>query len=277
MSEPLSDFLTEIGAIAVTLENAGADAFYEAAYPQQPSWSRINVSGLFDEHVDMDWVTNRVRSSFGESIGSEISSVAEEDWQRAWLAGYQPIRAGPHLWVTPSWLTPPVADAVNLIIDPGLAFGTGTHPTTAMCLDWLDRNRPDGKRIVDFGCGSGILAVAALKLGATRAWGVDVDPQALSASEHNAERNGVLEKYTACSDTQLPAGLAVELVVANILARVLVDLRQRLSDLVCSGGAVLLTGILHDQERDVRQAFHPMFEFSQMRREEWSMLVGIKR
>lgn len=277
LSEPLSDLLTELGAIAVTLENAGADAFYEAAYPHRPSWSRVNVSGLFPQHTDTDSIEYRVRSSFGETVRGEVSSIADEDWERTWLTGYEPIRVGPRLWVTPSWLTPPVADAVNLVIDPGMAFGTGTHPTTAMCLDWLDRNRPLGKRVVDFGCGSGILAVAALKLGASEAWGVDIDPRALNASEHNAERNEVGEKYTACTETELPARLVVELVVANILARVLVDLRQRLSDLVCSGGAVLLTGILREQELDVCNAFQPLFEFSPMRREEWSMLIGIKR
>ena len=164
-----------------------------------------------------------------------------------------------------------------MIIDPGLAFGTGTHPTTAMCLDWLDRNRPNGKRVVDFGCGSGILAVAALKLGAEMVWGVDVDPRALQASEHNAVRNGVAEKYTACTETELPAGLVVDLLVANILAGVLVDLNQRLSDLVCAGGALLLTGILRDQERDVSSAFRTSFDFSPIRREEWSMLIGVKR
>ena len=114
LSEPLGDLLTELGAIAVTLENAGADAFYEVAYPDRPSWSRINVSGLFPEHVDTDLIEHQVRSSMGESISGEVSSIADEDWERTWLSGYEPIQVGPRLWVTPSWLKPPVADAVNL-------------------------------------------------------------------------------------------------------------------------------------------------------------------
>lgn len=276
-SEPLSDALTELGALAVMLKNGGADGFYEAAYPQQPDWSEIDVTGMFDESTDVAGVVDTIRSMFGSFTDQGVTTLEDRDWVRVWLAGFEPVQAGKGLWIVPSWLTPPVNEAVNLIVDPGLAFGTGTHPTTAMCLAWLDENRPAGLDVVDFGCGSGILAIAALKLGAARAWGIDIDPRALAASRENAERNRVADRYSACTLGKMPENICAQLVMANILARVLIDLKDDLVSLVCKDGVILLTGILRDQVKEVRKMFEPTFEFREVQREEWFLLTGVKR
>lgn len=276
-SEFLSEFLTELGAVAVTLENGGPGEFYEAAFPQQPDWSEVDVSGLFDGSVDADAIVDEVQSVFAECARCDVSTLQDQDWERNWLSSFEPTRVSRDLWVCPSWLPPPDANAVNLIVDPGLAFGTGTHPTTALCLQWLDRNRPAGFHVVDVGCGSGILAIAALKLGAVHAWGVDIDPRALTTSRENAKRNDVEDEYTACKLDGMPDGFSVQLVMANILASVLIELKERLVSLVRSGGVILLTGILHDQAKDVQSNFASCFEFRENRRDKWSLLIGKKR
>lgn len=269
--------MTELGALAVTMENGGADEFYEAAYPQRPDWPEMDVTGLFEESVDAAGVVASIRSTFTSCSRHDITRLEDRDWERSWLGGFEPIQAGRDLWVVPSWLEPPVQNAVNIVVDPGLAFGTGTHPTTGLCLSWLDRNRPAGLDVIDFGCGSGILAVAALKLGASRAWGIDVDPRALVASRENAARNGVADRYSASTLDAIPKGVCANLLIANILARVLIDLREDLQSLVCSSGVILLTGILRDQVEQVRCRFETWFEFSEEQREEWSLLIGMRR
>ena len=269
--------MTEQGAVAVALENAGPDEFYEAAYPQMPDWPELYVTGLFDASVDTGEIVDRIQSLFTECDRCSVSRLVDRDWERSWLSGFEPIQAGRNLWVCPSWISPPHAEAVNVIIDPGLAFGTGTHPTTAMCLEWLDRNPPAGNRVVDVGCGSGILAIAALKLGASHAWGIDVDPRALKASRENAERNGVAGEYSAGALDEVPRSFSAHLLMANILAGVLVGLKEHLVSLVCSDGVMLLTGILHSQAIEVQNTFASNFQFEEMQREEWSMLIAKKR
>lgn len=258
----------------MTFENAGPDAFYEAAHPGRPSWSEVGVTGLFPSPFDAGRVVSAVRSRFGRSLTAEVAQLEHRDWENCWLEHFRPNRVGEHLWICPTWSTPPVADAVNLMLDPGLAFGTGTHPTTSMCLAWLDRHRPLGKRVVDYGCGSGILAIASLMLGARQAWAVDVDARALTASQRNAERNGVSGRLIVCSDADLPGDMRAELVMANILAGVLIDLRSRLTSMLDQGGVILLTGILQGQEAEVREAYGPEFSFERTAAEEWLMLIG---
>lgn len=272
----MSDSLTKLGALAVTIESAGMDVCYEVAYPQEPNWPELHQTGLFPEHADPKAIVRVIESLFGKDCLPEISELVDQDWERSWLSELEPVQAGPNLWVCPSWVKPPVASAVNLTIDPGLAFGTGTHPTTALCLDWLDRNRPYNKEVVDYGCGSGILAIASLKLGAKHAWGIDIDPRALAASEDNARRNGVSDRYTVCPVEAIPKDFNADLVVANILANVLIGLRRSLTSLVCESGVILLTGILREQEVKVRKAYAPYFDLYQFRRGGWSMLVGYK-
>lgn len=272
----MAQSLTELGALAVTIENAGMSSCYEAAYPQEPDWSEHLQTGLFPEHIDRQAIVSEVESLYGKNYLYDISELADQDWERSWLSDFTPVQVGPNLWVCPSWLDPPVADDINLIIDPGLAFGTGTHPTTALCLNWLDRNRPYNKEVVDYGCGSGILAIASLKLGAAHAWGIDIDPRALTTSEDNARRNEVSDRYTACAVQTLPEDFGADLVIANILADVLINLSHSLTSLVRESGTILLTGILREQEVEVRDAYSDHFDFHQFRQDEWSMLVGYK-
>ena len=272
----MNQSLTELGALAVTIENAGAGACYEAAHPKKPDWPEHFQTGLFPEQVDNQAIVDKIESQFGKDYLYDISELVDQDWERTWLSDFTPVQVGPNLWVCPSWLDPPVASDINLIIDPGLAFGTGTHPTTALCLNWLDRNRPHNKEVVDYGCGSGILAIAALKLGAAHAWGIDIDPRALTTSESNARRNVVSDRYTACSGQTLPKHFNVDLVIANILADTLIDLSCLLTSLVRESGTILLTGILREQESEVKHAYTDYFDFHQFRKEEWSMLVGYK-
>ena len=272
----MSDSLTKLGALAVTIEDAGSDTTYEAAYPHEPNWSQLYQTGLFPGHINPESIACEVESLFGQNFLCEVCELLDQDWERSWLSEFKPTQVGPSLWVCPSWTEPPDANAVNLVIDPGLAFGTGTHPTTALCLDWLDRNRPSQKRVVDCGCGSGILAIASLLLGATHAWGVDIDTRALDASRANAERNGVSDRYTACPWQELPKGFSADLVVANILAEVLIRLRQTLVPLVDESGVILLTGVLGEQELRVRRAYESYFDFHRFGRDGWSMLVGYR-
>jgi ribosomal protein L11 methyltransferase len=276
-SGALSDALIELGALAVTMRNGGSDDFDEAGYPERPNWPSTDVTGMFPEAADTVQLERAVVSAFPECTFLESTPLEDEDWERSWLSDFEPIRAGRRLWIVPSWLSPPDESAVNLEVDPGLAFGTGSHPTTALCLSWLDRNPPAGLDVVDFGCGSGILALAALKLGASRAWGIDVDPRALGTSRENAQRNEVADRYSACSPGNMPEGLQGHLVMANILASVLVDLGDELRSLVCDDGVILLSGILTRQSARVRQRFDHWFEFSEERSGEWCLLIGVKR
>ena len=276
LSDPVHEYLAELGALAISFENAGPDEYYEAAYPQQPDWQEISLTGLFEEQNDPEMIRAKVQSFLGRQISCEVSSLSDRDWERSWLSKFEPTQVGPKLWVCPSWLEPPDAGSENLIIDPGLAFGTGTHPSTAMCLNWLDHNRPLNRRVIDFGCGSGILAIASLKFGARHAWGIDTDPRALAASENNARRNSVADRYTVCTVDTLPKDLLVELVMANILANVLIELEATLNSLVETGGTILLAGILREQASSVREAYAPYFDFDEFHRDEWSMLVGYK-
>ena len=276
LSESMTQSLTDLGALAVTIENAGEGACYEAAYPQEPDWPEHFQTGLFPGHVDRQATISDVESQFGKNYVYDVSKLVDQDWEKCWLSGFTPLQVGPNLWVCPSWLNPPVASDINLIIDPGLAFGTGTHPTTALCLDWLGRNKPYNKRVMDYGCGSGILAIASLKLGAAHAWGVDIDPRALVTSRDNAKRNEVSDRYSSCPAQALPENLHVDLLIANILADVLIDLSHLLTSLVCQSGAILLTGILREQELEVQEAYATQFDFHQVRRDEWSLLVGYK-
>jgi ribosomal protein L11 methyltransferase len=191
---------------------------------------------------------------------------------------FHPMRFGQRLWVCPTGQTPPDPTAVNIRLDPGLAFGTGTHPTTALCLEWLDRADLSGKTVLDYGCGSGILAIAAAKLGARRVWAVDIDPQALLASDANADENGVEDRIELAYPAELPAALAVDILLANILAGVLVQLVAEFGLRVKPGGWLVLSGILAQHADVVQAAFGRNFRFGpRQQREEWVLLEGTRR
>jgi ribosomal protein L11 methyltransferase len=278
--ERASDLLEGVLAQAVTTENAGADEFYEVAFPGTPDWQKVAVTGLFSEDTDpqlvSDFILNQLANETQEEIPFSIERLKDQDWERVWLKNFKPIKVGHRLWVCPSWCTPEAPDERNIFLDPGLAFGTGTHPTTHLCLRWLAKQTLATQRVLDYGAGSGILAIAALMSGAEYADAVDIDPLAVTAARENAERNGLRERMGAYLPSELPGG-QYQLVIANILADVIIELRDTLLLHLAPGGKLILTGILQSQSTRVTQAFGEEFEFKLENSDQWSLLVGQRR
>ena len=278
--EPLTEILETFLVQSVTCENAGEDEFYEVAFPGTPDWLKVKVTGLFQEHVPMQEIIDFVHSHLqrpGESIDTEIpvsvSKLVDQDWVRIWLDSFVPIEVGQNLWVCPSWCEPAAPQARNIILDPGLAFGTGTHATTHMCLDWLSSQDLSGQKVLDYGSGSGILAIAALLSNASSADAVDIDPLAVDACRENACRNQLEQKMHACLPTDLPAG-QYQLVIANILAEVIIELGDKLLLHLAPRGTLLLTGILSSQADQVVRSFGDSFKFQQKVEDQWCLLIG---
>lgn len=276
--DPLSDIFEAFLAQAVTTENAGADEFYEVAFPGRPDWQKVAVTGLFDAAVEAQPIVDFVHQKIGSQseIPTQATILDDQDWERVWLENFRPIKVGQRLWVCPSWCQPLEPTERNIILDPGLAFGTGTHPTTNMCLAWLAEQHLTGQRVLDYGSGSGILAIAALLSGASHADAVDVDPLAVTAASENAERNGVADRLSAFLPSELPQN-KYPLVIANILAEVIIELRDTLLIHLDDGGTLLLTGILESQVDRVKQQYEGEVAFVVEQQEHWSMLIGQKR
>lgn len=275
-SEPLSQALEQCAALAVTIEDANGSAHFDRAAPRDPAWETVYVTGLFADSVDPQTIREQLRAVAPSP--PEVEHLAEQDWARVCLQQFKPLRISPRLWICPSWITPPDPDAVNVVLDPGLAFGTGAHATTALCLEWLAGSALAGKRVVDYGCGSGILAVAALKLGAGHALAVDIDPRARAATLANATANQVAgPRLEILAPEQVPGDSRADIVIANILADVLVEQAPVLGRMLRANGTILLTGILESQLDQVRAAYAPSLAFSVDRRDEWCLLVGRRR
>lgn len=277
--EQLEQALLQAGALAVTLQDAGDRPVLEPAPGATPLWPKTRVTGLFDAGAD----PQRLKASLRRGLGTvdlphcDLETLADRDWARVWLDDFQPMRFGRRLWVCPTGQRPPDAAAVTVTLDPGLAFGTGTHPSTALCLEWLDGAELAGKTALDYGCGSGILAIAAARLGACRVWAVDIDPQALLASADNAARNDVRSHLSLTEPDQLPP-LAVDILLANILTGTLIELAPRFEQLLKPGGRLVLSGILLEQVDIVQAAYAAWIEFGPPRqREQWALLPGVRR
>ena len=262
----LEELLLVEGATAITLQDAHDEPVFEPERGTTPLWNETVLTALYDDLEGLDAMTERVAAAWAESMPDEPCPViehellADRDWEREWMEDFQPLRMGQRLWIVPSWHEPPEPDAVNLHLDPGLAFGTGTHPTTALCLEWLDALALEGglkgSEILDVGCGSGILAIAALKLGAMHATGTDIDPQALQASRDNAERNAIeRDSFELFYPEELAAERRFPLVLANILAGPLVELAPGIAGHVAPGGRLALSGVLEDQAEEVQEAY----------------------
>lgn len=276
-ADPVSDFFTHLGAVSVGFEDAGDQPLFEPKPGETPLWLRTRVVALFEEGTDGAAVRSALAAAFdGQLSDWDSQELADQVWERAWLEHFRPMRFGRRLWICPSGFEPPEPEAVNLWLDPGLAFGTGTHPTTALCLEWLEGQDLTGKIFIDYGCGSGILAVAALKLGAAFGYGIDIDPQALTASADNARKNGVESLLKLGFPEDLPE-VRADTVVANILAGPLAELAGDLTRHLKPGGRLALSGILAEQVEDVRRAYAPWIEFSPaVIQEEWALLTGTK-
>lgn len=278
--------LEDLGALSITLQDADAEtpderAIFEPGAGETPLWDAVVVRALFDAGADRAGLAAALADFAPELTPEQLTfrDVGDEDWTRAWMDQFQPMRFGRRLWIYPWNVEPPVdaADAVIVRLDPGLAFGTGTHPTTALCLEWLDGADLAGKTVVDYGCGSGVLAIAALKLGAARVIGVDNDEQALVASADNAARNGVAERMELCTPDQVPAG-AVDVLVANILAGPLHDLAARFAALLKPRGALALSGILAGQEHELIALYASWFDqLARNTKEGWIRIDGCKK
>lgn len=278
-SARLEPLLEEAGAISVSYLDPGGDPILEPPVGSSPLWARVKLLALFLGWPDAEqlYLQSCAELEVASLPGWRLEPLEQRCWERAWMDHYHPMRFGHRLWVVPTNAEPPQPEAVNLRLDPGLAFGTGTHPTTALCLEWLGDSELTNQRVVDFGCGSGILAIAALLLGAESAIGIDNDPQALYASRENAERNGVadaLELWAPEQVRQVQAGV----VVANILAGVLIDLAPQVVQFLASGGAIALSGILDRQAEEVRSGYAPWVDWTETRGQDgWVCLIGRKR
>lgn len=257
----LEEGLLAAGSVAVTLQDNADQPLLEPGVGEMPLWQETRLTGLFPADTDMDAVLAHLDPALLARCNQRVEILEDKDWEREWMQHYRPMQFGHRLWVCPSWLQPPRPDAINLFLDPGLAFGTGTHPTTALCLAALDALPLEGARIVDYGCGSGILAVAAGRLGADALLCVDNDPQALVATSANASRNGVADnslRVALPGDYDAAAWQeSADVVIANILAGPLISLSPTLLALLRPGGTLLLSGLLASQADDVIAHYGP--------------------
>ncbi len=279
-AEALSDALMEQGAVSVTFQDTHDNPVFEPLPGETLLWGDTDVIGLFDAETEMDGVVAGLQHHplLGAGFHHKIEQIEDKDWEREWMDNFHPMRFGERLWICPSWRDVPDPNAVNVMLDPGLAFGTGTHPTTALCLAWLDGLDLQGKTVIDFGCGSGILAIAALKLGAAQAIGIDIDPQAIQASRDNAERNGVSERLSLYLPQQQPDNLTADVVVANILAGPLRELAPLIGVLPKQGGHLGLSGVLASQAEGVCEAYADKFTLDPVaEKEEWCRITGIRQ
>lgn len=283
--------LLEAGALSIALEDAGDQPLFEPLPGESPLWDEVVLTGIFDATTDTG--SRQAVEQLSHEIAAQVqasriwlSAVDDKDWEREWMTHYHPIECANDLWIVPEWLTAPVPEATNIIMDPGLAFGTGYHATTRLCLDWLTEQDLKDKVVIDYGCGSGILGIAALLLGAKQVYAVDIDPQAVLATNQNAVRNQVAERLQAFlpdefkSYCQQQNSFKVDTIVANILAKPLIGLAPYFATMIGSKGRIVLAGLIESQTEQVSEAYQPYFKldpkhaFSAQEDHHWQRLSG---
>lgn len=282
LAEAYSDALMEHGALSSAIEDAFAGTddeqpiFGEPDMPLHQVWQQSRIIALFDDKADVQAALEAAAKATGIAMPEyTVEILAEQDWVRLTQSQFDPIQISERLWITPTWHEAPDETAINLRLDPGLAFGTGSHPTTHLCLQWLDRNLQRGESVLDYGCGSGILTIAALKLGAASAVGVDIDPQAIVAGTDNAVQNRVETKFYL--PDELPDG-QFDVVVANILANPLRMLGEMLASRTKTGGRIVLSGLLEEQADELGDIYGQWFDLEPAIFDEgWACLSGVKR
>ena len=277
-AEAVCELLETSSPLAVSMTDLADDPVYEPAPGETPLWSDTRVSGLFpaERAEELPGLAEGIASRLptGTPLRWHLERLADQVWERVWLDDFRPIDCGHDLWICPSHLPPPDPGAVNIRLDPGLAFGSGTHPTTRLCLEWLAENTVDGQTIIDYGCGSGILGIAALRLGANTVHAVDLDPQALTATRNNADENGVAERIRTMLPTE-PLTIAADGLLANILAGPLVELMPRFRERLRPGGWIVLSGILAEQAPAVEAVMGDDFTAVERReRDGWVRLAA---
>lgn len=280
-TESVSDFLENAEALSITWQAAlDEQSLYEPPLESTPLWQSVKISAVFDEQISLPALLNALNQTFDEKIilACHTETLADQAWELCWLQAFKPMCFGKKLWVCPSAYEPPVKTAVNIRLDPGLAFGTGTHPSTVLCLEWLADHHPlNEKNVIDYGCGSGILAIAALKCGAKHVTAIDHDPQALAATTLNAEKNDIPpEKLTILLPTNGKFQSPVDILLANILAQTLMDLAAYFRSLIKPEGYCILSGLLNEQIDAVQQAYCAAgFKIITIHHQhEWASLVG---
>ena len=275
----LADFFSNLGAVSVTYMDAEDEPVYEPAIGETKIWSNTQVIALYELDADPELIKAQVVRQFKEDELHNwlYEAVDDQEWERAWMEYYKPMKFADKLWVCPTDQEQHEPGTVCLTLDPGLAFGTGTHPTTALCLEWLASHDLTAKTVIDYGCGSGILAVAAILLGAKVAHAVDIDPQAITATQSNALKNNVQDKINCYLPEQFTP-LQTDIALANILAKPLIDMSEQICNLVVSGGQLVLSGILYEQAEAVINAYQHAIAFNPLvQQEDWIRLDGIKR
>ncbi|PAR94654.1 50S ribosomal protein L11 methyltransferase [Vibrio cholerae] len=279
-AEAIGDMLMEeTGAVSVTFLDAKDTPVFEPLPGETRLWGDTDVVALYEADMDTSLILQQIKASnmLAEGFAHKVEQVEDKDWEREWMDNFHPMQFGRRLWICPSWREVPDPQAVNVMLDPGLAFGTGTHPTTALCLEWLDNLDLSGKTVIDFGCGSGILAIAAIKLGAAKVIGIDIDPQALLASKDNAARNGVEDQIEVYLPKDQPEGLVADVVVANILAGPLRELSPIIKGLLKPGGQLAMSGILDTQAESVAEFYRDDLELDPIaEKSEWCRISGCK-
>jgi ribosomal protein L11 methyltransferase len=275
----ISNFLNELGAVSVTFMSATAQPVYEPKIGETKIWEQTKTIALFELDASPEIIKSLLFQQFSDNSVHDWHAEVLQDqiWERAWMEHFQPMQFGERLWVYPSGQEQSRTGTVSLILDPGLAFGTGTHATTALCLEWLAEHDITGKTVIDFGCGSGILAVAAVLLGAKEAHAIDIDPQALIATQDNAQKNKVASKIKTYLPEQFKPFQA-DIVLANILAKPLIELSDNISNLVCPTGQLVLSGILKEQADSVCACYQSSFTInSAIIQGDWCRLDSIKK
>jgi ribosomal protein L11 methyltransferase len=284
---PYEDALLAAGAMSITLEDAADDPVLEPAPGATPLWPHVKIKALFDAATSPDEIRATVSAAAPQpppELAFEV--IADRAWEREWLKDFRPMKFGRRLWICPGGQRPPASELVTshqslvpsfVELDPGLAFGTGTHPTTALCLEWLDGAALAGRQVIDYGCGSGVLGIAALKLGAAHVLALDIDAQALIATRDNALRNGVAEAITVQLVADAPLA-PVDVVIANILAGPLEQLAPTMAALVSAGGSLVLSGVLRDQAEAVARRYAPWFDMGPVAcRDDWVRIEGKRK
>ena len=277
LQETIELQLVDFGALSIVLEDAADQPILEPALYQTPVWDNLKICALFDAHVDLNPLLLLLEKNHADQAVFEITSVKDQDWVSASKDQFKPIQVTDNLIICPSWQQHDETLSVKLVLDPGLAFGTGSHPTTSLCLQQLDQINLKDKTLIDFGCGSGILGIAAILLGAKSVVAIDNDPQAIEATKANARKNHINQAHFTVSLASTVSNLKADIIVANILASPLISLSTQISDSLKEGGQLILSGILKEQVDPVKLAY-PLINFNHIQLEQdWACLIGTKK